>query len=192
MRKIFIDANTLLLDSFRLGEKILQADYRADFILGIWRGGTPTGIAIQQYLTLAGINSDHSAIRAASYYGIDQQHKEVSVLGLDYVVQQLKPDSKLLIIDDVFDSGRSIDAIINALQIQCVDNLPTQIRVACPWYKPKRSVSLRIPDFYLYETDDWLVFPHELESLSIDEIQQGKGCEIAELSAQALSYKNKH
>jgi len=32
----------------------------------------------------------------------------------------------------------------------------------------------RKPDFFIHETDKWLVFPHELEGLSLDEIKKSK------------------
>jgi len=53
-------------------------------------------------------------------------------------------------------------------------NTPGDIRVACPWYKPsKNSVGFE-PDYYRRESDDWLVFPHELSGLEIAEIASGK------------------
>ena len=50
MEKVYISANDLLLDSFRLAEKIVASGFRPDFIIGVWRGGAPVGIAIQEYL----------------------------------------------------------------------------------------------------------------------------------------------
>ena len=37
-------------------------------------------------------------------------------------------------------------------------------------YKPTNDQTGRAPDFYLYETDHWLVYPHELMGLTDDEI----------------------
>jgi len=47
MTKKFITANDLLLDSFRLAEKIYRAGLRPDFLVGLWRGGSAVGIAVQ-------------------------------------------------------------------------------------------------------------------------------------------------
>jgi hypothetical protein len=30
------------------------------------------------------------------------------------------------------------------------------------------------PDFYVYETDEWLVFPHEIDGLTPEEIRAHK------------------
>ena len=52
--------------------------------------------------------------------------------------------------------------------------MPKDIRVATPWYKPHNNTTDRVPDYFLHETDDWLVFPHELDGLSEDEIFANK------------------
>jgi hypothetical protein len=37
----------------------------------------------------------------------------------------------------------------------------------------------------MHATDKWLVFPHELQGLTLEEIKQGKGPEFAEIIARA-------
>ena len=49
-----------------------------------------------------------------------------------------------------------------------------EIRVATPYFKPTKNKTKRKPDYYLHETDKWLVFPHELEGLSMQEIKDNK------------------
>ncbi len=180
MEKKFINAGELLLDSFKLAEQIYSRGYRPHFIIGVWRGGTPTGIAVQEYLDFMGIKTDHIAIRTSSYYGIDKQHKEIRIHGLDYVVENIEADQELLIVDDVFDSGRSIRAIIEKLKRKTRRNMPQQVKIACPWFKPTHNVTDIKPDFYVNATDKWLVFPHELQGLTMQEIIEGKGSEIAD------------
>jgi uncharacterized protein len=172
--KLFISADALLRDSFELGMRIVESGFKPSFVVGIWRGGTPIGIAVQEVLEYRGIHCDHVAIRTSSYAGIDQQKKEVRVHAIDYLVSRLNADDRLLLIDDVFDSGRSIDAIIAKLATRCRRNLPRDIRIATVYYKPTRNRSRLKPDFYLYETDRWLVFPHELNGLTETEIRANK------------------
>jgi len=64
--KQYIEAQDLLDDSFRLGLKVLDSGFLPDFIVGIWRGGTPVGIAVQELFEHNGIGSDHIAIRTSS------------------------------------------------------------------------------------------------------------------------------
>lgn len=181
MEKHFLTANELLVDSFKLAEQIFERGFRPHFIIGVWRGGAPVGIAVQEYLDYMGVHTDHIAIRTSSYYGIGQQHKEVRVHGLDYVVDNVEADQELLLVDDVFDSGRSIRAIIGQVKIRARRNTPHTIKVACPWFKPEKNVTDITPDFYVHETDKWLVFPHELKGLTQEEIINGKGDELSDI-----------
>lgn len=173
--KHYISAQELLEDSFRLGVEIINSGFRPDFIVGIWRGGTPVGIAIQELLEHYNISTDHISLRTSLYTGIAKTQKKVRVHGLGYLVKHLNAHDSLLIVDDVFDSGRSIDAVIDQLTVRTRRNTPHQIKVATPWYKPGNNATTRVPDFYLYETDEWLVFPHEINGLSPNELEQGKG-----------------
>ena len=186
MDKHFISAESLLRDSFVLARQIFDSGFRPDFIVGVWRGGAPVGIAVQEFLEFQGIPSDHIAIRTSSYTGINQQDKQVRVHGLQYVIDHADSEHRLLIVDDVFDSGRSIRAILEELSIKCRRNLPETIRIACPWYKPTKNVTSLTPDYYVHETDQWLIFPHELEGLSFEEIKENKP-ELIKLLAQIES-----
>jgi uncharacterized protein len=172
--KVYITAQELLEDSFRLAHLIYEDDFHPQFIVGIWRGGTPVGIAVQEYFEYRKIATDHISVRTSSYYGINQQAKEIRVHGLHYLIENANAEDRLLIVDDVFDSGRSVDALIKAIRKQSRLNAPIDMRVACPWYKPsKNSVDFE-PDYYLHESAEWLVFPHELDGLELSEIDEGK------------------
>ena len=189
MDKIYISAQSLLRDSFLLGKQIIESDFKPNFIVGVWRGGTPVGIAVQEMLAFFGLESDHIAVRTSLYSGIDARDSQVRVHGLDYLITYMNQDDSLLIVDDVFDTGRSIEAVISTLQTKMRCNCPAQIKVATPWFKPNKNSTDRIPDFYQHETDDWLVFPHELEGLSSQEIIAGKG-ELAEIIQSVKCDKN--
>lgn len=186
MEKYFISADELLLNSFVLAEKIFSDGFQPNFIIGVWRGGAPVGIAVQEYLELMGIHTNHIAIRTSSYIGIDQQNKDVKVFGLNYVLDNIKRDDALLIVDDVFDSGRSLKAVIDEIMVRTGDNAPLHIKTACPWYKPSRNVTDITPDFFVHTTDQWLVFPHELKGLSKEELIKGKGKSISDLILKHL------
>ena len=174
MDKVFITAQQLLEDSFRLAHLIYEDGFHPQFIIGIWRGGTPVGIAVQEYFEFRRLETDHISVRTSSYYGINKQAKKIRVHGLHYLIENANADDRLLIVDDVFDSGRSVDALIKAIRKQSRLNTPAEIRVACPWYKPSKNSVKFEPDYYLHESAEWLVFPHELEGLESSEIAEGK------------------
>lgn len=172
--KTYISANKLLEDSFRLASKVYEDGFRPEFIVGIWRGGAPVGIAVQEFFDYKNVSSDHIAVRTSSYYGINQQSKTIKVHGLHYLIENINADDSLLIVDDVFDSGRSIDALITQLKLLTRKNMPEDVRIACPWFKPANNKTNITPDYYVKETDEWLVFPHELKGLTHAEMKAGK------------------
>ena len=174
MDKTYITAQQLLEDSFRLADQVFKDDFRPEFIVGIWRGGAPVGIAVQEYFEYKGVETDHISVRTSSYYGIGQQAKTIRVHGLHYLIENANAGDSLLIVDDVFDSGRSVDALIKQIRQQSRLNTPSDIRVACPWYKPGKNAVDFEPDYFVHQSEEWLVFPHELAGLEPSEIAQGK------------------
>lgn len=174
MDKKFITAQELLEDSFRLAAKVYEDGFRPQFIVGIWRGGAPIGIAVQEFFDYKNVETDHIAVRTSSYYGIDQQSKEITVHGLHYIIENANADDGLLIVDDVFDSGRSIKALIEKLKSTMRNNMPIDVRIACPWYKPSNKQVDITPHYTIHESTEWLVFPHEISGLTSEEIFKGK------------------
>ena len=174
MDKTYISAQQLLEDSFRLAHQVYEDNFRPEFIIGIWRGGAPVGIAVQEYFEFKGVETDHISVRTSSYFGINQQAKRIRVHGLHYLIENANAGDKLLIVDDVFDSGRSVDALIKQIRMQSRLNTPADIRVACPWYKPAKNAVDFEPDYHIHQSEEWLVFPHELAGLEAAEIAKGK------------------
>ena len=168
--KQYLSAQQLLEDSFRLGADIIEDGFRPTMMIAIWRGGVPMGIAIQELLAWYGIETDHIAIRTSSYTGIDGQSQEIRIHGMNYLIKNCRHEDSLLIVDDVFDTGLTIDAVIAHLREKARLNTPHDIRVAVPYYKPSRNKTRREPDYYLHETAQWLKYPHSLEGLSVDEV----------------------
>ncbi len=142
------------------------------------------GIAVQELLAYRGIHSDHITVRTSSYHDIDKQASQVQVFSINYLIRKVSSDDRLLIVDDVYDTGRSVEAIINTLKEKTRRNAPHDIRVAVPYYKPSRNKTSRVPDFYLHETDQWLKFPHSLEGLTREEVRKNR----PELSAIIDNY----
>lgn len=173
-KKYYITADQLLEDSFQLANDVFDSGFRPTHIVGIWRGGAPIGIAVQELLEFRGVQSDHISIRTSSYSGIDQQEPVVRVFSLGYLVDTLNPDDALLVIDDVFDTGRSIRAFLHELSLRCRHNMPRTIKIATAYYKPSRNKTDLKPDFFVHQTEDWLVFPHEIKGLSNQEIRESK------------------
>ncbi len=171
MDKTVLSAQDLLEDSFDLGLQVLESGFKPTMIIAIWRGGTPVGMAVQEILNYCGVESDHIAIRTSSYVGVDERGT-VAVHGLNYIVKKVCHDDRVLIVDDVFDTGNTIVAVISELSKRARDNTPEDVRVAVPWYKPSRNETDIVPDYFVRETAAWLVFPHELDALTPQELRE--------------------
>ncbi|WP_317928591.1 phosphoribosyltransferase [Halioxenophilus sp. WMMB6] len=179
MIKRFITAEEVTLDSYRLAAQIYQSGFRPDFIVGLWRGGSPVGIAVQDCLEYLGVATDHISIRTSyrglsSYQSMVDQHENIRVHGTQYLLDRLESFHKLLIVDDVYSTGLNLDAVIRRLQNKTRRNMPEDVRIASLWFKPNRLRVERQPDYYLHTTDDWLVLPYELDGLTDEEIKQHK------------------
>lgn len=178
-RKRFISEQDLLEDAYRLAVAIYRSGFRPDFIVGIWRGGSTVGIYVQECLQYLGVETDHIAIRT-SYRGMqryleDREHPEsIRVHGIQYLLETMNRDDALLIVDDVFATGQNVEALIRRLATKAKRNMPADVRLAMPFYKPRDNRTGRVPDFYLHETEDWLVLPYEITGLTRAEIAAHK------------------
>ena len=184
--KLYLSAQQLLEDSFKLGAVVIKDGFRPNRILAIWRGGVPMGVAVQELMAWYGIETDHIAIRTASYSGIDGRSVDIRIHGLDYLINHCDQSDRLLIVDDVFDTGHTVAALIHEIERRARRNTPSDIRVAVPYYKPARNQTDRKPDYYLHETEAWLKYPHSLEGLSVEEIKQHRP-NLFELISPCLS-----
>ncbi len=174
----YIAANDFLRDSFQLAANIGEAGIRPDFLVGLWRGGSAVGIAVQEGLDFFGVKTDHIAIRtsykgAPSYSEMVSKADQIRVHGMQYLLENLCSHHSLLIVDDVYSTGSSVKAVIDQLSRKLRRNMPTDINIATVWYRPTDK-TLRTPDFFVHETQDWLVLPYELTGLSISELRENR------------------
>ena len=178
MTERFIAADDLLRDSFQLAANIYEAGFKPDFLVGLWRGGSAVGIAVQEGLDYFGTKTDHIAIRtsytgAPGYSQMVNKADSIRVHGLQYLLENLSAHHSLLIVDDVYSTGSSVNAVIKQLALKTRRNLPQDIRIATVWYRPTEK-TLRTPDYFVHETDDWLVLPYEMSGFSIDELRENR------------------
>ncbi len=179
MQKRFIDEQELLEDSYRLATRIHASGFRPNFIVGIWRGGSTVGIYVQECLQYLGVETDHIAIRT-SYRGRDdyfrqlQRGNPVRAHGLQYLFENLNADDRLLIVDDVYSTGRHVDAVLERLRYTLKRNMPEAVRIAAPYFREAADEPVAGPDFFLQQCEEWLVLPYELTGLTRDEMRAHK------------------
>ncbi len=177
--KKYITPKDFLQDSFVLAHDVFESGFKPTILISLWRGGAPTGLAITEYFVYRNCPIVNHCAPRASAYNHDTLKPVVEIFGLESVVSMIGLSDKVLIVDDVVDSGATIKAFLKALQDSCGESFPglENIKVATIYYKPKKSKIK--PDYYVHATDEWLVFPHELEGLTLEEITDNKGEVIA-------------
>jgi uncharacterized protein len=179
MHKRFVEEQELLEDSYRLAVQIYQSGFRPNFIVGVWRGGSTVGIYVQECLQYLGIHTDHIAVRT-SYHGRDdyfrqlQQGREMRAHGLRYLYDNLNAEDSLLIVDDVYSTGRNVQAIVKRLRERNKRNMSKELRIAALYYREAPGINTPPPDYFMQQTEDWLVLPYELTGINRAEMATQK------------------
>ncbi len=162
--KLYLSGDQLYADSFRLARQIIASEWEPDLLLVLWRGGAPVGITIHEYFVHRGRRPAHHVVTGRSYVGLTPG-AELKLTIAAETMAAIKAAHKVLIIDDIFDSGRTAMTLKGV-----VAATGAAVRIATLYWKPENNLTDGAPDYYLYTTAQWVVFPHELEGLSPDEI----------------------
>lgn len=176
--KLFVSAAQLQDMSQELALQVLDSQWQPDFMVALWRGGSMVGCYVHEMLNRFGPHPvNHIAVRTSLYSGVDQVHEggQVLVHGEQFLVDKLQADSRVLFVDDILESGRSLAAVQAVLRRKLGDRCPRDMRVATLFTKSERWVQGNPrADFYIRDCarDQWVSFPHELEDLSNEEVHQ--------------------
>lgn len=170
--KIPIGPEKLYRDSFSLAKKIHEDDYHPDLLVGVWRGGTPPAIAISEYMTYQGIDHFHTSLKSEAYTDIGEKGK-VRLDGVESVVKRINEGDyeRILLVDDINDTGKTLKKITDEINSQITGS--PEIRTAVLYERSDKEHELE-SDYVEEYIEEWLVFPHELEGLSKEEIMEKK------------------
>ena len=166
--KHYIDATAYLHDNWKLAAMIRRSDWQPNFLVGLWRGGAPVAVAIHEFLKVTGWSVQHIPLKCASYTGIGENDGEVVFTHGDIVFGMFRKGDKVLVVDDVFDTGKTAAAVKARM-----DAIGAEMRLACVYWKPEKNITNLKPDYFVKDVGmDWIVFPHEVEGLTSDEITE--------------------
>ncbi|MCE4615388.1 MAG: hypothetical protein F7B60_07675 [Desulfurococcales archaeon] len=127
--------------------KVYNDGYRADAIIGIMRGGIVPARIIADYLGVRNLGT----IEVMFYQRPGEtRHKPVIRQPLTLDIS----DKNVLIVDDVSDTGKSLQVALSAITLYG----PSQIKTAALYIKPWTTF---IPDYYGTSATKWIVFPWE-------------------------------
>src|SRR5690554_84898 len=164
--KTFLPANDLLRDSFELARLVCKSNWKPDWLVALWRGGAGIAMAMHEFLRYKGWDPKHTVVHCSSYKGIGARG-ELTITWMQGHPDAIQPGRRVLVIDDIFDTGRTAVAIKTRLAERQAD-----VRIATPYWKPGANQTDHRPDYSLHATESWVVFPHELDGLCLDEIRQ--------------------
>ncbi|QNG20480.1 phosphoribosyltransferase [Rhodococcus triatomae] len=141
----------LTWDTFGTAAREVAADvvgsgYRPDIVIAIARGGLIPAGAIAYAM---GIKAS-GTLNVEFYSDIEETLPDPVVLEPLLDTNALV-DKKLLVVDDVADSGRTLDLVLDLLTVHA-----SEVRSAVIYTKPRTVVA---PDYSWRETDRWIDFP---------------------------------
>ena len=131
----------------KLAKKIRESGFKPDLIVGVSRGGW---IPARIMADLLG-NPELANVATEYYLGVAETKQEPIIT--QPISVSIK-DKKVLVVDDVADTGESLKLVNAHLKEQGA----SEIRIATIYYK---HWSVTIPQYYAKETCQWIIFPWE-------------------------------
>ena len=180
MRKIFLPYQTIRNNAIKLAFQIYHSGFIPDVIYVSLRGGAYLGNVISEYFKLVKKQERpvyYAAVVARSYADVRVQN-QIKVEGWTYNPEYLRQGDRVLIVDDIFDTGRTVNHLVNVLLSK---GIPRQdIRIAVHDYKIRRYLGEELPvrpDYFCVrhvissaEDDFWIHYSsHELVGLTAEE-----------------------
>lgn len=183
MEKEFLSYQTIRNNALKLAYRMHREGFTPDIIYVSLRGGAYMGNVISEYFKVIKKPEDrpvfYAALVAHSYRGVKAQDK-IRVDGWTYSPEHLRTGDKVLLVDDIFDSGRTINHLVGVLLEKGIPR--SDIKIAVHDYKIRDYVKEALPiqpDFYCRahrilsaDQDNWIHYlSHELVGLSHEEIE---------------------
>lgn len=166
--KNYLSADEYLRDIWRLAAAIRRDGWKPDYLVGLWRGGAPVAISVHEFLKQSGWDLQHVPLKCASYSGIGANEGEVVFTHADIVFGMFGPGDRILFLDDVFDSGKTAAAVHAKVR-----GIGAEMRLGCVYWKPEKNQTELKPDYFVRDVGcEWIVFPHEIDGLSPEEIRE--------------------
>ncbi len=183
MKKEFISFDTVRNNAIKLAARIHREFGVPDIIYVSLRGGAAMGNVISEYFQLCSPDKKvlYAAVVAKSYNDIFVADPKVTVEGWTRSPDSLSPGDKILLVDDIFDTGRTVNHLVRLLVDQGINR--ADIAVAVHDYKLRSYDHQTLtfhPDFYCRrhviprpEDDFWIHYlSHELKSLTGEEVER--------------------
>jgi uncharacterized protein len=177
MRKEFLPYETVRNNAIKLADKIHREGFVPDVIYVSLRGGAYMGNVISEFFKIVRKGDQpvyYAAVVARSYRDVGEQDR-VRVDGWTYNPEHLRSGDKILLVDDIFDTGRTVNHLVEIIMDKGIPK--EDVRIAVHDYKLRRYQTRQLPvqpDYYCRfhdiktpEDDFWIHYlSHELVGLT--------------------------
>jgi len=136
---------------FNIAERIIRSGLSVQAVVGVMRGGWIPARIISDLLGV----SEVGALEIKFYKGVGERAERPVVT--QPLIANVR-DKEVLVIDDVADTGKSLQTAVNVVGLHGAKTVYTATLFVKPWSTVK-------PDFFYGETDKWVVFPWELREV---------------------------
>ena len=134
-------------ETLKLFEKIKEDNYLPDIVIGIARGGwIPARLLADFFVLRQTANMKVEAYEMIGEKGVNAKITQDIEIAID--------GKKVLVIDDIADSGASLKMALESL----LKRNPAELKTATLFYK---KTSVIIPDYYNSVTSKWVIFAWE-------------------------------
>ena len=170
MEKYFASPQKLLEYSYQLVWDVYNRHFNPTYVIRVWRGGGPIAIAAHELLKYLLVKCDHFPIKISSYKDLNSRRRDTLIEVLQGLCKNVGVNDRLLIVDGVHDTGLSLGYFLKEFP-SLMNNSTPETRIATLYFKPNRNKTNNVPDYFLYTIDDWVVSPHELQRLPVNELK---------------------
>jgi hypoxanthine phosphoribosyltransferase len=183
MKKEFLPYNTVRNNALKLARKIYTGGFIPDVIYVSLRGGAYLGNIISEYFKVInhrGRPVYYAAVVARSYTDV-RKSDQIKVEGWTYAPEHLRSGDKVLLVDDIFDSGKTINHLAEIILEKGIPREDLKVAVHDYKYFYDKPTQLPVqPDFWcrkhelsINDEDCWLHYmSHELVGLTAGELEE--------------------
>ncbi|MDR1302585.1 MAG: phosphoribosyltransferase [Treponema sp.] len=182
MIKEFLSYDTVRNNGLKLAHRIYQTGFTPDVIYVSLRGGAYLGNLISEYFKVVCKGRRpvyYAAVVARSYMDV-RESEQIMVEGWTYAPEHLRIGDKVLLVDDIFDSGRTINYLAEIILAKGIPRQDFKVAVHDYKYAYDKPEQLPIqPDYWcrkhevsVNDEDRWIHYmSHELVGLSAAELE---------------------
>ncbi|MCR5723804.1 MAG: phosphoribosyltransferase [Treponema sp.] len=181
--KEFLSYEVVRNNALKLAKRILDDGFVPDIIYTSLRGGAYMANVISEYFKLALKGKKpvlYAAVVARSYTDVHES-EAIRIDGWTYSPEHLRAGDKILLVDDIFDTGRTLNYLVKTLLEKGVPRNDIKVVVHDYKYFTNKKDQLPVqPDYWCRkfeitkpEEDRWIHYmSHELVGLSKEDLEE--------------------